>query len=223
MTSARKSFPLPLWEGGRGRGFAPVRPGGSVFPPADDEDAIREIHQGPGEIRLSARSCAHTPPPTPSHKGRGSSERSGTKRTDGGAGPGGVGAIHRLSIRVYYEDTDAAGIVYYANYLRFAERARSEWLRELGAATAGTLKASGALFVVRRCEIDYLRPARLDDVVVVETQITGFAGATLDLRQVVRRGTIDLVAMNVTLACLNAAGRPARLPAALRAALATVS
>jgi len=134
----------------------------------------------------------------------------------------GTRAIHHLPIRVYYEDTDAAGIVYYANYLKFAERARSEWLREIGDDDVRALRASGLLFVVRRCEIEYQQAARLDDLLEVETRVTGFAGATLDLEQTIRRGDIDLVPMKVTLACLNSAGRPARLPAALRAALASV-
>ena len=128
--------------------------------------------------------------------------------------------VHRFPVRVYYEDTDAAGIVYYANYLKFAERARSEWLREF--TESASLKASGLVFVVRRCEIDYLLPARLDDLLEVATRVTGFAGATLDLEQTVRRDDADLVVMKVTLACLNSAGRPARLPAALRTALATL-
>jgi acyl-CoA thioester hydrolase len=132
------------------------------------------------------------------------------------------GVVHRFPVRVYYEDTDAAGIVYYANYLKFAERARSEWLRELGAEETRALRASGLVFVVRRCAIDYRQPARLDDLLEVETHVTGAAGATLDLLQIVRRGAADLVAMTVTLACVNSAGRPARLPAALRTALATV-
>jgi acyl-CoA thioester hydrolase len=129
---------------------------------------------------------------------------------------------HRFSVRVYYEDTDAAAIVYYANYLKFAERARSEWLREIGGDEAKALRTSGLLFVVRRCEIDYMQSARLDDLLEVVTRVTGLAGATLDLAQTVRRDDTDLVAMKVTLACLNAAGRPARLPAALRAALASL-
>lgn len=128
--------------------------------------------------------------------------------------------VHRFPVRVYYEDTDAAGIVYYANYLKFAERARSEWLREF--TESASLKASGLVFVVRRCEIDYLLPARLDDLLEVATRVTGFVGATLDLEQTVRRDDADLVVMTVTLACLSSAGRPARLPAALRAALATL-
>jgi acyl-CoA thioester hydrolase len=131
-------------------------------------------------------------------------------------------SVHRFPVRIYYEDTDAAGIVYYANYLKFAERARSEWLREIGGDEAKAMKASGLLFVVRRCEIDYLQPARLDELLEVATRVVGFAGATLDLEQTVRRGDADLVVLKVTLACLNSTGRPARLPAALRAALATL-
>jgi acyl-CoA thioester hydrolase len=132
------------------------------------------------------------------------------------------GTVHRFPVRVYYEDTDAAGIVYYANYLKFAERARSEWLRELGDAERAALTAGGLVFVVRRCAVDYLQPARLDDLLEVETRVTAFAGATLELQQIVRRDVIDLVVLQVTLACVNSAGRPARLPAVLRAALATV-
>ena len=139
-----------------------------------------------------------------------------------GRAPPARATVHRFTVRVYYEDTDAAGIVYYANYLKFAERARSEWLREIGGDEARALKAGGLLFVVRRCEIDFRQPARLDDLLEVATRVTGFAGATLDLDQTVRRGDAELVAMKVMLACLNSAGRPARLPAALRAALASL-
>jgi acyl-CoA thioester hydrolase len=139
-----------------------------------------------------------------------------------GRGTPALVSVHRFPVRVYYEDTDAAGIVYYANYLKFTERARSEWLREIGGDEAKALKANGLLFVVRRCEIDYLQPARLDELLEVATRVVGFAGATLDLEQTVRRGDADLVVLKVTLACLNSTGRPARLPAALRAALATL-
>jgi acyl-CoA thioester hydrolase len=142
-------------------------------------------------------------------------------RSPGRAAPS-PAAAHRFPVRVYYEDTDAAGIVYYANYLKFAERARSEWLREIGDGEAKALRAAGLLFVVRRCAIEYRQAARLDDLLEVATRVTGFAGATLDLEQIVRRDGADLVVMTVTLACLNSAGRPARLPAALRAALASL-
>jgi acyl-CoA thioester hydrolase len=129
---------------------------------------------------------------------------------------------HEFPVRVYYEDTDAAGLVYYANYLKFAERARTEMLRQHGTDHATMLKSTGLGFVVRRCEIDYIKPARLDDLLRVTTRVAAVGGATLDLDQDVLRGRDTLVRMHVGLALLNAAGRPARLPATLRAALESI-
>lgn len=133
-----------------------------------------------------------------------------------------TGPIHVFPVRVYYEDTDAAGLVYYANYLKFAERARTEMLRERGAGHGEMLKSTGLSFVVRRCQIDYVKPARLDDLLRVETRVSSLGGATLDLDQDVLRAGDTLVRMRIDLALLNSAGRPARLPAALRAALETI-
>jgi len=81
------------------------------------------------------------------------------------------GAVHSMPLRVYYEDTDAAGIVYYANYLKFAERGRTEMMRELGFAHSEIAKEIGTLFTVRRCSIDYRAPARLDDALTVDTRV----------------------------------------------------
>lgn len=128
-------------------------------------------------------------------------------------------ALHRWPIRVYYEDTDAGGVVYYANYLHFAERARTEMMRELGASHADMFEAEGLSFVVARCEVDYLKPARLDDLLEVETRVIEVGGATLDALQVVRRADDDIARLKVRLACLNRAGQPRRIPAAVRAAL----
>src|SRR5690242_20803295 len=96
-------------------------------------------------------------------------------------------ATHRQAIRVYFEDTDAAGIVYYANYLKFAERARTDMLRDLGISHAEMMKRDGLVLVVRRCEIDYLKPARLDDLLTVETTVVELGAASADLRQRVLR------------------------------------
>ena len=126
---------------------------------------------------------------------------------------------HAMEIRVYYEDTDTAGIVYYANYLRFAERARSEMLRGLGFPQARLRGEEGRGFAVRRCTADYLSPARLDDLVTVETRVTGVAGAALTLEQNIRRDRETLVVLDVLLACIGREGRPRRLPPALRAAI----
>lgn len=128
-------------------------------------------------------------------------------------------AVHRFPVRVYYEDTDAGGIVFYANYLRFAERARTELLRDMGGESAAEARGKGVSFAVRRCEVDYLRPARLDDLLQVETRLLDPGGATLDAEQTVRRDGDMLVRMVIRLACMGPRGRPTRLPTALRAAL----
>jgi acyl-CoA thioester hydrolase len=128
--------------------------------------------------------------------------------------------VHRFSLRVYYEDTDAAGIVYYANYLKFAERARTEMLRLVGFEQEALRKTTGRVFAVRHCSADYLAPARLDDELVVETRLTSLGGASLEVAQQIGCGGRTLVRLALRLACLGADGRPARLPQALRAALA---
>lgn len=127
---------------------------------------------------------------------------------------------HRFQIRVYYEDTDAAGIVYYANYLKFVERARTEMMRERGADHAGLRSKVGLAFVVKRCTADYHRPARLDDILDVHTHIGKIGGASLELRQQVFCEDRLLASMDVRLALLNEAMRPARIPETLIAALA---
>ncbi len=123
--------------------------------------------------------------------------------------------IHRMTIRVYYEDTDLAGIVYYANYLKFIERARSEWVRGLGIDQVRLKAATGTVFAVRRIEADYLSPAQFDDLVEVETEPVESGGARMVLRQDVLRDGVRLFSARVTLVALNASGRPARMPALL--------
>src|ERR1700744_5918118 len=94
-------------------------------------------------------------------------------------------STHAYSMRVYYEDTDAAGIVYHANYLRYAERARTEALRDAGIPHAALVERFNLMFMVHRAEIDYVRPAMLDDGLVVETETMDVGGATIQLRQTV--------------------------------------
>ncbi|MFV3127835.1 YbgC/FadM family acyl-CoA thioesterase [Niveispirillum sp. KHB5.9] len=142
------------------------------------------------------------------------------------------GASHVFPTRVYYEDTDAGGIVYHANYLRFAERARNEMLRLAGFPHAAMVAETGMALTVRRCDIDFRQPARLDDALVIVTRIVDIGAATLDIEQDVCRasglawggvaastGPVPLVRMGLRLACINTQGRPVRLPAALRAVL----
>ncbi|MGB3178927.1 MAG: tol-pal system-associated acyl-CoA thioesterase [Albidovulum sp.] len=127
---------------------------------------------------------------------------------------------HQFTLRVYYEDTDLAGIVYYANYLKFIERARSEWVRALGIDQVKLRAADGLVFAVRRVEADYLKPARFDDELVVETKMHAETGARIVLDQLVLRAGEPLFQAQVTLVCLTLAGTPARLPADLRRRLA---
>jgi acyl-CoA thioester hydrolase len=122
----------------------------------------------------------------------------------------------RFPVRVYYEDTDAAGVVYYANYLKFMERARTEWLEALGFPLAAFEHEHGVVFVVHRCEIDFNAPARLNDALDVSVEPVKLGAATIKARQQVRRGTEVLTSALVTLACLDSARwRPARMPAGL--------
>ncbi|MEM6972189.1 MAG: tol-pal system-associated acyl-CoA thioesterase [Pseudomonadota bacterium] len=127
---------------------------------------------------------------------------------------------HRLPIRVYYEDTDLAGIVYYANYLRFIERGRTEALRAVGIDQAALNAGDGLVFVVVRVAIDYHRPARFDDLLEVTTSITQLRPASLGVAQAVWRGEERLVSAEVRLGVIDGAGRPARLPAQVAEALA---
>jgi acyl-CoA thioester hydrolase len=127
---------------------------------------------------------------------------------------------HVFPLRVYYEDTDLAGIVYYANYLRFIERARTEWVRALGVDQVKLREKAGIVFAVRRIEADYVVPARFDDVLEVRTGLMTFTGARVVVAQEVWRGAERLFAARVTLAALTREGRAARLPRAFRAALA---
>lgn len=129
--------------------------------------------------------------------------------------PGG----HVFPVRVYYEDTDAGGMVYHASYLRFAERARTEALRRAGTEQGRMLSEIGLGFVVRRMEIDFRAPAVLDDLLEVVTRLSDIGGASLRAEQTIRRAGATLVHMLLKLACIDRQGRPARMPSALRATL----
>lgn len=123
---------------------------------------------------------------------------------------------HSFSLRVYYEDTDLAGIVYYANYLKFIERARSEWVRTLGIDQVRMKAEDGIVFAVRRVEADYILPAHFDDELAVTTEPVAVTGARIVLNQEVLRGGERLFAAQVTLVALSDTGHPVRLPANIR-------
>lgn len=133
-------------------------------------------------------------------------------------GPGMI-KFHSFPTRIYWEDTDAAGIVYYANYLRFLERGRSDLVRGAGINQAELLDTEGITFPVRRFEIEYLRPARLDDQIEIRTRIKKISGASMDMDQDILRSEEAIVLAKVRLACVGPSGRPLRLPDFIRTAL----
>lgn len=126
--------------------------------------------------------------------------------------------MHELTVRVYYEDTDFGGVVYYANYLKFLERGRTEALRAAGIDQVA-LKDAGIVFVVRRVEADYLLPARFDDLLTVSTRTAWAKGASAAMRQEILRGGDLLLRADITIAAMTLAGRPSRLPPEVRAIL----
>lgn len=131
------------------------------------------------------------------------------------------GVTHCLPLRVQYEDTDLSGAVYHANYLKFMERGRSDYVRLIGIdQTALAAGSDGIFFVVRDCAIAFLRPARLDERLQVRTRFTGNSGARLSCAQSVWRGAENLARADITLACAGKDGRPKRLPAIVRQAVA---
>jgi len=123
---------------------------------------------------------------------------------------------HRFPIRVYYEDTDMGGIVYYANYLKYIERARSAWVREMGIDQNEMREKDGVVFAVRRVEADYLSSAKFDDELEVRTSTQAVTGARLVMDQQVVRGGQVLFSAVVTVVCIGEGGAPARLPANIR-------
>jgi acyl-CoA thioester hydrolase len=125
-----------------------------------------------------------------------------------------AGRTHRLPIRVYFEDTDAAGIVYYANYLRFMERGRSEMLRAMGVDQRGAIEGGDGVYAVAEAHIKYRRPAKLEDALIVETQVREVRAASCTIHQRVMRGEELLADATIVAAFLSPDGRPRRQPKA---------
>ena len=123
---------------------------------------------------------------------------------------------HQLNIRVYYEDTDAGGIVYHASYLRYAERGRTEMLRAAGYEHVKLANDTGIAFAVVNMSIDYRAPARLDDLLTLKTRISKLGGASMDMQQDVYKGDTLLTEIRVTLVCVDRGMKAVRLPQALR-------
>ncbi|MGA8146678.1 MAG: tol-pal system-associated acyl-CoA thioesterase [Gallionellaceae bacterium] len=126
--------------------------------------------------------------------------------------------VYSLPIRVYFQDTDAGGVVYHASYVNFLERARTEWLRErCGYSNAGLMKEFGMVFVVRSLKLDYLRPALLDDLLAVSAEVKDIGRTRVTLDQLVMRGDEVLVEAEVHLVCVTVDGfKPVAVPDVLR-------
>jgi len=133
-----------------------------------------------------------------------------------------TGEGHVLPVRVYYEDTDTSGSVYHGSYVRFLERGRSDYLRLLGVVHARPAE-EGLHFAITEMRLSFQRTARIDDVVEVVTKVAKLTGARVVLEQAIRRDNQQLVAAEVTVALLDRTGRPARLPAPVRDALAAAT
>jgi acyl-CoA thioester hydrolase len=130
------------------------------------------------------------------------------------------GSEAALSVRVYYEDTDAGGVVFYANYLKFMERARTEWLRDLGVSLSILTAEEQCIFVVRKAEIAYRKPARLDDLLTIRSRVTRLGKASIHFAQRVCRDAELLAHSTIEVCCVDAIGlRPTPLPAVIRSKL----
>jgi len=123
---------------------------------------------------------------------------------------------HRLSVRVYYEDTDFSGNVYHAAYLHFFERGRTEFLRDLGVHHSELIR-DGIAFAVRRMEIDFVTAAHIDDALEVATEVVSATAARLNLLQTISRDGVEMVRAQVQVVCIKVSGGAARMPKALLA------
>ena len=136
--------------------------------------------------------------------------------------------IHRFRTRIYYDATDAGGIVYHADYLTLAEHARTESLRSCEINQIDILQEQGVTLAVRYCSIDYKKPARLDDLIEIQTGFNSVSGATIEVNQTIHKitdGIVDeswLVQLNVQLACINSRGRATRFPLLVRQAFSNM-
>lgn len=128
--------------------------------------------------------------------------------------------VHRFELRIYYEDTDHGGVVYYANYLKYMERARTEFMRGFGIELDRLQHDADALFAVTEAHVHYRRPARFNDVLSVETSLSYVKGARLGFHQAVHRGSELLLDGEIHLACMDSAGRARRIPQAILTLLA---
>jgi acyl-CoA thioester hydrolase len=126
--------------------------------------------------------------------------------------------VHDFPVRIYYDDTDAGGVVYYANYLKFAERARTEYMRSLGFENSKIRQDFGIIIVVKSVEADYLSPARLDDFLNIQTRLISVKNTSFVMEQKATRHDVCIFSMKIVLVCVNEDGRPSKIPEAVKTA-----
>lgn len=120
--------------------------------------------------------------------------------------------VHDFPVRIYYDDTDAGGVVYHANYLKFTERARSEYLRALGYENSALRKDFGIIIVVKNIEAEYFSPARLDDFLTIQTRLLSVKNTSFVMEQKAIRHDVCIFTMTVVLVCINEDGKPTKIP-----------
>ena len=124
--------------------------------------------------------------------------------------------VHDFPVRIYYDDTDAGGVVYYANYMKFAERARTEYMRSLGFENSKIRQDFGIIIVVKSVEADYLSPARLDDLLTIQTRLLSVKNTSFVMEQKAFKSESCIFDMTIVLVCVNEDGRPTKMPDVLK-------
>tara|TARA_B100000029_G_scaffold194353_1_gene192399 strand:- start:874 stop:1269 length:396 start_codon:yes stop_codon:yes gene_type:complete len=120
------------------------------------------------------------------------------------------------SVKIYYEDTDSGGVVYYANYLKYLERARSEALYSLGLSNKKLLRDYKSLIIVRSCNVDYIKPAILEDILLIESQVKSMSNTSIIMSQIVKKNETIITKAEIVLVIVNDKGNPVRIPKILK-------
>lgn len=127
--------------------------------------------------------------------------------------------VHDFPVRIYYDDTDAGGVVYYTNYMKFAERARTEYLRSVGFENSKIRQDFGIIIVVKSVEAEYLSPARLDDLLTIQTRLLSVKNTSFVMEQKAIKHDACIFKMTIVLVCVNEDGRPSKTPDTVKNAL----
>ncbi len=120
------------------------------------------------------------------------------------------------NVKIYYEDTDSGGVVYYANYLKYLERARSEALHLVGLSNKQLLKDYSSLIIVKSCNLEYIKPAMLEDILLIESQVKSMSKTSITMNQIVKKNDVIITKAEIVLVIVNDKGKPVRIPKILK-------